>query len=194
MLPLEERIPCKLTDKYGYTKNQTLWGENITHEATGDANQPLCSDGWIHFYEHPLIAVFMNPTHAAFKNPILWTAKPEGKEKRDGELKSGCRRLTILRRIELPVITLEQRVEIGIRCAMTVYKNTAWLDWAQKWISGEDRTKKSATAATYAAAANAAANAAAEAANAAAEAAFAATRINTNSSLFQIIKEVLKLQ
>jgi len=147
MLNSEEYIPCKLTNKDGYTKNQTLWGENITHEATGSSNQALCSDGWIHFYEHPLIAVFMNPVHARLNEPRLYSCLIEGEIKKDGQLKSGCKKLTTLSRLPLPVITSEQRIEIGIRCAMIVYKEQHWSLWAQKWLSGEDRTKKSADAA-----------------------------------------------
>ena len=147
MLNSEEYIPCKLTNKDGYTKNQTLWGENITHEATGSSNQALCSDGWIHFYEHPLIAVFMNPVHAQLNEPRLYSCLIEGEIEKDGQLKSGCKKLTTLSRLPLPVITSEQRIEIGIRCAMIVYKEQHWSLWAQKWLSGEDRTKKSADAA-----------------------------------------------
>ena len=147
MLNSEEYIPCKLTNKDGYTKNQTLWGENITHEATGSSNQALCSNGWIHFYEHPLIAVFMNPIHAQLNEPRLYSCLIEGEIEKDGPLKSGCKKLTTLSRLPLPVITSEQRIEIGIRCAMIVYKEQHWSLWAQKWLSGEDRTKKSADAA-----------------------------------------------
>ena len=183
MLNSEEYIPCKLTNKDGYTKNRTLWGENITHEATGSSNQALCSDGWIHFYEHPLIAVFMNPVHARLNEPRLYSCLIEGEIKKDGQLKSGCKKLTTLSRLPLPVITSEQRIEIGIRCAMIVYKEQHWSLWAQKWLSGEDRTKKSADAA-YDTAHDAAAYAVIDAAHAAASV----------IPLLRIIKEVLKLQ
>ena len=174
MLNSEEYIPCKLTDKDGYTRNQTLWGENITHEVTGPSNQALCSNGWIHFYEHPLIAVFMNPIHAQFNEPRLYSCLIEGEIEKDGQLKSGCKKLTTLSRLSLPVITSKQRIEIGIRCAMIVYKEQHWSLWAQKWLSDEDRTKKSAAAA-YAAANDAAYTDAVHAADAdAADAAYAA--------------------
>ena len=220
MLNSEEYIPCKLTNKDGYTKNQTLWGENITHEATGSSNQALCSDGWIHFYEHPLIAVFMNPVHARLNEPRLYSCLIEGEIKKDGQLKSGCKKLTTLSRLPLPVITSEQRIEIGIRCAMIVYKEQHWSLWAQKWLSGEDRTKKSADAAydtAHDAAAYAVIDAAYDAVHAAANAtAYAAIDDAADADitagaaayavidaahaaasvipLLRIIKEVLKLQ
>jgi hypothetical protein len=46
----------KLTDENGQTKNHTQWGENISHSASGDSNQDLCSNGWIHAYESSLLA------------------------------------------------------------------------------------------------------------------------------------------
>lgn len=82
----------KLIDEKGYTRknkhNEWLWGENITHSAAGGSGK-LCSNGVIHAYEHPLIAVFMNPIHANFSNPILWECEGEVTAK-EGQLKCGC--------------------------------------------------------------------------------------------------------
>jgi hypothetical protein len=42
--------------------------------------------------------------------------------------------------------TAEQRVKFAILCAQKVIGDTCpkWSEWAAKWLSGEDRTKKSA--------------------------------------------------
>jgi hypothetical protein len=37
----------------------------------------LCGPGWLHAYESPLVAAFMNPIHADFRKPRLFEA--EGK-------------------------------------------------------------------------------------------------------------------
>ena len=132
----------KLTDQEFFTRNNTLWGENVTHETSGEGK--LCSEGWLHYYHHPLLAILLNPIHADISNPILWEAEAEGKQLNDRGLKGGCTKLTTIKQITLPEITLEQRVEFAIRCAMEVYKNENWLTWAKKWISGEDRSQKSA--------------------------------------------------
>lgn len=142
----------KLTDQLGQTRNQTQWGPDVAHKATGDLNQPLCSDGWIHAYESPEVAVFMNPAHGNFADPRLWEAKGRV-GKRDGELKCGCRALTTLREIPLPVITAEQRVEIAIQCALKVYTEPGFVAWAEGWLSGKDRTWAAAWAAEAAEAA-----------------------------------------
>jgi hypothetical protein len=156
------------------TQNNTQWGENVTHEATGDIKQDLCSDAWIHAYTHPLLAVFMNPVHARIKNPILWEGKGEGEAKFESE-KCGFRKFTTLRQIPLPEVTDVQKITFGILCVKEVYKDPSWNQWADKWLSGEDRTEASAANAYYAAnAANAAAYAAANAARAAANAEYVA--------------------
>ena len=148
----------KVTDENGQTRNQTQWGENISHTATGTGTE-LCSDGVIHAYENPLVAAFIHPLHVQFNNPILWEAEGEVIV-REGQLKCGCKTLTTLKKISLPEISTEQRIEIAIRCAQLACKEPAWNEWASKWLSGEDRSKESANAAYRAAAAAYAANAA----------------------------------
>lgn len=157
-------IAYKLTDKKGQTKNKTQWGENVTHSATGN-NPKLCSNGWIHFYADPLIAVFMNPVHANFVNPILWKCETAGEHKHE-PLKSGCKILTTLQQIDLPVVTTTQRIAFGILCAKQVYNNAEWNKWADNWLTGLNRSKEAAYAITFDAYAYAAAAEAIEAATA----------------------------
>ena len=142
----------KLTDQNGQTYNNTQWGENVSHSAYGESGQELCSDGWIHFYTHPLLAILLNPIHANFNSPRLWEAESSGDELHE-PLKSGSRTLTTLKEIPLPKISLNQKVAFGILCAKEVCTDKGWNAWADKWLSGEDRTKESAYSAAYAAAA-----------------------------------------
>jgi hypothetical protein len=141
----------KLTDKNGQTRGGTQWAAGVSHSATGDKDQPLCSDGWIHAYEHPLLATLLNPIHANFSSPRLWEAEGEIGA-RDGQLKCGCRKLTTTREIPLPEVTTEQRIKFAILYAREVCKSKEFLDWSDKWLSGEDRTEKSAAEAARAAA------------------------------------------
>ncbi len=178
----------KITDKDGYTRRdqdgETKWGENVTHRITKRGNT-LCSDEIFHVYKDPYLAVFMNPSHGNYdsKTLLLWEAKTP-KIIADDSTKSGCKIVTTIKRIPKPQITTEQRVEIAICCAMEVYDDEKFQDWAMKWITNQDRTiaaARAAASAAYAAAnaasaAYAAANAAsaAHAANAAYAAAYAA--------------------
>ena len=171
-------ILFKLTTQEGKTHNETQWGENVTHEATGDIKQGLCSDAWIHAYTHPLLAVLMNPVHADIENPILWEGKGEGEAKFE-PLKCGFRKFTTLKKIPLPEVTDVQKVAFGILCAKEVYKDkdSSWNQWADKWLSGEDRTE----------AADAASNAAKYAADAA-YAAYAANAAYANAAVYAASK------
>jgi hypothetical protein len=145
----------KLTDEKHQTYNGTQWGEGVEHTAPGTGE--MCGSGWLHAYRSPEIAALMNPAHANFKNPVLWEA--EGDVGIDDGTKVGCTRLKTIRIIQMPTITAEQRIEYGIRCAMEVYHEPKWTKWAERWLSGEDRSKTAAAAAyidasasTYAAA------------------------------------------
>jgi hypothetical protein len=133
----------KLTDSNDQTKNSTQWGEGASHSGTGKGE--MCSEGWIHAYRDPVLAVLMNPAHADFRNPHLWEA--EGRVSKDDGLKVGCKTLTTTRRIDLPVVTVEQRIRFGILCAKKVCNNPAWLAWADGWLSGKDRSQMTARAA-----------------------------------------------
>ena len=133
----------KLTDSCGKTHNGTQWGPGISHSGTGEGE--LCGPGWIHAYEHPLVAVLMNPIHANFPNPRLWEAEGEIAI-RDGQLKCGCKTLTTIREIPLPAITTEMRVRFAIMCAKEVCADLSWNAWADRWLSGEDRTQAAAAA------------------------------------------------
>ena len=156
----------KLTDTNGQTRGGTQWGENVTHTATGGESQNLCSNGWIHAYEHPDLAVLLNPIHCDFQSPQLWESRGVV-GKRDGRLKCGCRKLTTVKEIPLPEWNTTQRVAFGILCALEVEKDLLFVSWANKWLSGEDRSIEAAARAARAARA-------AEAAEAAARAAWAA--------------------
>src|SRR5690554_5166757 len=78
---MEQRL-YKLTDEHGKTHGNTQWGPNVTHFGTGKGE--LCGPGYIHAYEHPLIAVLLNPVHGYFKNPRMWEAIGTV-NKRDGQ-------------------------------------------------------------------------------------------------------------
>ena len=158
----------KLTDQDGYTRrgksNQCLWGEGVSHSGTGEGD--LCGPGFVHAYEHPLLAVLLNPIHANLSNPRLWEAK--GKiAKSEGQLKCGCVTLTTVKEIVLPTVTNEQRIRFAILCAKEVCTDKAWNLWADNWLSGKDRTAEAARAAWTAAQAAEAARAAWTAAQAA---------------------------
>ena len=161
----------KLTNLHSQTRSATQWGENVTHELPARDTYQLCSKQVLHAYASPELAVLMDPIHAILlPDAILWEA--EGDIVVNDGTKVGCTRLTTLKRIPIPAITLEQRVTFAIKCALHAYKEPSWVAWAQAWLANTNRD-------AYAAATNAAAYAYAyayadAAAYAAADAAYAA--------------------
>lgn len=141
----------KLTDAQCRTRNDTTWGANVTHVATGPVDGPLCSSSWIHAYTHPLIAVLLNPVHANFTSPRLFVARGVvGATAHD--LKVGCRSLTTIKETPLPQINITQKVAFGILCALAVYEDADFTRWAKNWLSGSDRSCASARVASNVAA------------------------------------------
>jgi len=178
----------KLTDADGRTFGGTQWDKGVEHRASGEGD--LCGPGWLHVYEHPLLAVLHNPIHGNFQPDTmrLWEAETEDENPlRDGYLKLGVRHLRTVREIPVPVVTTEQCVRYGILCAMEVYNDPRWVAWAEGWLSGKDRSAAAAAAATAWAAAAAAAEtlpwavAAVRAVEAAAEMAERAEGLSANS-------------
>ncbi|MGA7524525.1 MAG: hypothetical protein WBW84_18890, partial [Acidobacteriaceae bacterium] len=135
----------KLTDENGQTMGHTQWAPGVTHTAPGTGD--LCSSGWIHTYSHPLLAVLLNPVHADFIRPKLWECEVSGASKDDCGLKQGWESVTTVREIPLPVVSVEQRVRFAILCAKEVYQEPEFILWADRWLTGEDRSPWAAWAA-----------------------------------------------
>ena len=71
----EEQL-CKLTNRDMTTYGGFRWTVGKWVETSGTG--PLCSDGWIRCYTHPLLAVALNPIHANFASPRLWEIEVAG--------------------------------------------------------------------------------------------------------------------
>jgi len=180
--------------------NDFQWevGKEYTIDEPGNE---MCSGDVFHCYNHPLLAEFIMPLHLKGANYELYKIEVPEFVNSDG-LKFASKSQTILEKIERPVISREQRVEIAICIAKLVCKDVEWNTWADKWLSGEDRTWSSARAADSAARGNAAAYSAAAAYSSAsaayAYAADAAAKYFTdknefNKKLIEIIESVVKI-
>lgn len=134
----------KLTHGNNRTYGECLWIVGVENGPLSGEG-PLCGPGWFHAYTDPYLAVLLNPIHGNY--PVLgtrlWEAEGDvGKE--DNGLKVGCTRLRIIRRIPSPVFTLTQLITIAILVAKKVNHDKEWNEWADKWLSGEDQTSKTA--------------------------------------------------
>ncbi len=147
----------KLTDANMQTYNHTQWEIGTKRTASGCGE--LCGPGWLHVYTDPRLAVLLNPIHAYFGEGMrLFECECDGLSKTDRGLKEGWQSVTLTREIPLPAITIEQRVEFAIRCALEVYNDSSFVAWANNWISGKDRSAAAVRAAEAAARAAAAVN------------------------------------
>jgi len=178
----------KLTDQNLKAHDGFQWeiGKWVTTSGEGE----LCTEGWLHCYSHILLAVLLNSIYGDIKNPRAWKVQVRGKKKIDCGLKYGFTKMRLLEELPLPEITTTQRVAFGILCALEVYKEPRFVEWAQNWLSGKDRSQKAAEAAWAAGAVAEVAWAAwAEAARAAA---WAATEKEIN--LIAIAKQAMKIK
>jgi hypothetical protein len=137
-------IRYKLTTQKLTTYNGCQWALNEWKETDGFGK--LCAEGWLHCYTNPLLAILFNYIHADISNPRLFEVEVEGKCLTDLGKKEGWTRMRLVKEIEVPVISHIQRIAFGILCAKKVCKDKQWNKWADKWLSGEDRSETSAKA------------------------------------------------
>jgi hypothetical protein len=168
----------KLTDAAMQTYGGFQWALGETRTTLGEGE--LCDEGWLHCYEDKHIGVIMNPIHAHLDPSTMRMFEGIGGGNRldDHGLKCGYTELTLVKEIDVPIISTEHRVAFAILCAKRVYGNAEWTRWAERWLSGEDRSEAAAREAWDAAwaAVSAAARAADLSAAAARGAAMAAAR------------------
>jgi hypothetical protein len=200
----------KLLSKEMTSYKDTKWEIGVPISILKEGNT-MCSDEVLHCYNHPLLAVFLNSIHADIKEPKLFEIKVDEIVNNDG-LKFASKSQTLINEIPLPEISSEQRIEIGIKIAKTVYKDEKWNEWTDKWLSGENRSITAADAAAVAtavarsyavyadavafAAANAAANARSDAAANVAMYAYAYANVDRNEfnkRLIDIVESVCNI-
>jgi hypothetical protein len=132
----------KLTRADHTTHGGCQWGEGTEHTAMGVGK--LCTSGWLHAYTSPLLAVLLDPIHGNFgAAAVLWEAEGDV-GKTDHGLKVGCTWLRTSRIIPMPKVTTTQRVAFGILTSRENIAEPVWLAWAERWLSGQDRSEVAA--------------------------------------------------
>ena len=132
----------KLTNLHMQTYEGCQWELNVQKTTLGNSHY-LSNDQWLYYYHNPLLAVLFNPIYNNVTNPRLFEVKALGKHLDNNGVKGGCTKLTLIKEIELPIITLNQKVAFGILCALEVYENKDFIKWANNWLNDTDRTKES---------------------------------------------------
>jgi len=129
----------------------------VTHEIPEDPNRrwqkTLCSDSLFNWYLDPLLAAIWDASYARYqlrtdRQARLFEAEASGQIVLGEDLKvsGGSDEITLLREIPVLEISRNQRVTFAILCAQEVTDTPTWgwRAWADKWLSGEDRTEESA--------------------------------------------------
>ncbi len=137
-------IKYKLTTQALTTHRGFQWEIGKKYTTSGEGR--LCGPGWLHYYHDPLLAVVFNPIHARIVNPRLFEVEAGGKHLDDLGRKGGCTEMRLVKELELPKISPVQLQAFAVLCAKAVYSDNGgvWDSWAEKWLSGEDRTRESA--------------------------------------------------
>ena len=142
----------KLIDHEGYTRRgqegEMYWLDGLEKTAIGKGKE-LCTKDVIHYYDHPLLAVLFNSIHANIEKPKLIEIKIDKAWAQDG-LKGGCKKAKYVKEIELPIITIEQKVTFAIKISLKYYEDEKYKKWAEEWLNG-NRTARAAMAAARAA-------------------------------------------
>jgi len=117
------------------------WKIGVTNKSTGKKDAKR-GEGFFNVFEHELLAVLcqFGPWGAG----KMFRCEAGGEIVRTGQAATLCTELTLLEEIEMPKLTYEQRLAYEIYRVKEVYTDPSWNLWADKWLSGEDRTAKSA--------------------------------------------------
>jgi hypothetical protein len=130
----------KLTNA-NYETYQMKWGKNVTNSNPGERDFFRC-------YMSPETASFLNPIYEDFENPVLWLV--EGAIVASNyDSRMSCKTLTTLDIVSLPKISLNQRIEIGIKCALKVYRKENFVVWTNNWLDNKDRSYPEVASAAY---------------------------------------------
>lgn len=109
-------------------------------ETAKEEGTEMCSPQVLHYYSHPLLAIFANPIHADIKNPRLFEIEVEACVAKDS-LKCASKTQRLVRELAAPQLNDLQRQFVAINCAKLLPDaHPVWTSWAEKWLSGEDRT------------------------------------------------------
>lgn len=116
-----------VTDQNDQSWRGVQWGPNVTNEETNP-------NYFFGVYNSLNTAVFMYSFHEDFTQPKFWEADAHGSK----EYRSEVSRATTLQPITPVYPTKEQRINFAILCCLNLVQNPVFLDWAKKYLAGEE--------------------------------------------------------
>lgn len=137
-------VAYKLVTQCYYTRprdyGETLWWPvGVTVAPIGAGSGP-CTPGVFHGYISPEVAVLGNPAHADYWDPRLLRIASTLPWYTNGLMRWTHGNCTVLEELPLPKLSLDELVAWAIVLA----PHTATRAWAVAWLSGDDRSVRSA--------------------------------------------------
>lgn len=134
----------KLTDENMQTYNGFAWklGE---WEAIQKENQggELCTAGWFHCYDDPVLAILLNPVHARIEHVRLFRCETAGRARYE-QLKYGFTDMCLVREIAVPVLKDADLVEVRSKLLQELYFSKSMPELGLRRVrAGDDCTSVS---------------------------------------------------
>jgi hypothetical protein len=143
-------IKYKILNKNMESYNGHKWYLGVKQTITKPGIE-LCTDQVFHYYDSPEEAVLFNPIHANIINPKLFEAEIDAEINNDG-LIGGSKEMMLVNEIMFPQITIDKIVSFAIHCALQVYNEKYFVEWAKNWLNEKDHSACAAAALAIAAA------------------------------------------
>jgi len=135
---LIEREAVK-TENGGEKEEKFDWKLKKWKEVEGDKEFfGVFSEGWLHCYSDPLIAILLNPINENIQNPRIFEVEVDGKEAYNN-MKYAYKKMRLIKEVNVPKITLEQKVKFAVLCALEVCTDNKFTSWAKDWYGGKKR-------------------------------------------------------
>ena len=134
---------CKWVDQDMTTMNDTLWKVGVPNELPEKDDLQLCAKGLFYYVTHPLLAVMFKSFHNCIHYTRLYEVNPEGKIVKNWD-KCGSTKLTLVKELEVPTVTVKQRTAFALLSVLEVYSDEVFVEWANKWLNNKDRSTKTA--------------------------------------------------
>jgi hypothetical protein len=132
-------MPCKLVTQDLKTYADTQWRLGEWKSSSGEGS--LCGSGWLHGYEDPLLAAFLNPVHANILSPLVFEVAVKGSLLDVYGTMFGATDMCLTQALSpLPTLTDWRCIRFALLCVLRTTESERFCEWAEKWLLGQDRT------------------------------------------------------
>jgi hypothetical protein len=119
------------------SKDEFQWELGVKQTIEKEGNR-MCSSQVFHCYNHVLLAELACYLHVPRYFSKLFAIETSQFVNSDG-IKFASKSQTILREIERPFLSIEQRGEFAIRLALCYVDDIEWKAWAKNWLDPDKR-------------------------------------------------------